>query len=650
MTIAFKRWFKRYKRCVNQGAYLMKYGFILLFLFCVISNTYASTDCLQKPSCEELGYVQTRKQCTCFEKDVLPCPFNIKDDNTVFCGDLNCKGRCKDTSSLYNGEINTKLYVESWGSRMLAPYAASLFYIGDKGGDFGQGKWWLPSIGEWMDLYGTDVNKMTAAKEKSGATGENIALINSSISALQSKGAAADEWETGGYWSSTLNDSQRTWLFYPETGRRSMEWSFEHGRYMRVVSGVSGLSIVDTKPKIGDVIYLDKTFSSADAYNSFKTPIGIIFAVSDSGKDVKFIGLRNLTFSHYNTLNNFDMDNPYGGASKVTSWRNGGGMVDGVLAWNVSEFIGGFLSACGCPCEFDQCYQQNCVTYNDDCSCKTCVEGYELGSGQCVLGNCQELCLDAKELYDGYGVTYLNVEKIGKNALVPYAASQFYVGKKRGDFGQGKWYIPAIGEWADIYGANKVKMTSFTQGMVGNNISWINNSLSILQAADSEIAQPFDLDKSTPSHLYFTTYDGSNYIKLINLKWGENPQLWKHETAYIRVALIVQNVPQLAEFPKIGDVMYTDKSYGSADNYDGSRTPAGIVFAVSEDGKTVKIIGLRDLTFSSTDKADNFDPENPYGNTTQKIRWALAPYQRITQINEIVPPLQKSGRCSCEFE
>ena len=54
-----------------------------------------------------------------------------------------------------------------------------------------------------------------------------------------------------------------------------------------------------------------------------------------------------------------------------------------------------------------------------------------MGSGQCVLGNCQELCLDAKELYDGYGVTYLNVEKSVKMLLCPMPQANFMSGRRQ---------------------------------------------------------------------------------------------------------------------------------------------------------------------------------------------------------------------------
>ena len=62
--------------------------------------------------------------------------------------------------------------------------------------------------------------------------------------------------------------------------------------------------------------------------------------------------------------------------------------------------------------------------------------------------------------------------------------------------------------------------------------------------------------------------------------------------------------------------MYSDLTYGSADDYDGSKTAVGIVAWVSEDGKSAKIVNLKDLTFSSAASTDNFNPDNPYNGTS----------------------------------
>lgn len=64
--------------------------------------------------------------------------------------------------------------------------------------------------------------------------------------------------------------------------------------------------------------------------------------------------------------------------------------------------------------------------------------------------------------------------------------------------------------------------------------------------------------------------------------------------------------------------MYDDKSWGSADDYSAAaaagKTAVGVVTEVLDDG-SVKIMNLKDLTFSSLTAVGNFDPDNPYGGS-----------------------------------
>ena len=66
--------------------------------------------------------------------------------------------------------------------------------------------------------------------------------------------------------------------------------------------------------------------------------------------------------------------------------------------------------------------------------------------------------------------------------------------------------------------------------------------------------------------------------------------------------------------PQIGDVVYSDKSWGKAEDYDGSKTAVGIITSVETDG-SVKIVNLKDLRFSSISSTGNFDADNPYSGS-----------------------------------
>ena len=49
----------------------------------------------------------------------------------------------------------------------------------------------------------------------------------------------------------------------------------------------------------------------------------------------------------------------------------------------------------------------------------------------------------------------------------------------------------------------------------------------------------------------------------------------------------------------------------------------GVVAIVSEDGRDVTIINLKDLTFSSMNSVFSFNSENPYGGVTNFIMWCI---------------------------
>ena len=83
----------------------------------------------------------------------------------------------------------------------------------------GQGKWYLPAIGELMDLYGCDRSKITSLWGKSGATGEIITIVNSTLKALKERNVDAEEL-TNMYWSSTEYNSEKAWRINITDGDR----------------------------------------------------------------------------------------------------------------------------------------------------------------------------------------------------------------------------------------------------------------------------------------------------------------------------------------------------------------------------------------------------------------------------------------------
>ena len=109
-----------------------------------------------------------------------------------------------DDASLYAGEAYTKAIVNQIGADGLAATAANQFYVGSKTGDFGQGKWYLPAIGELMEMYGTDTSAITGDFfGTTGADGDNMQLINNALGTLAAKDSSVASRMSGYYWSSS---------------------------------------------------------------------------------------------------------------------------------------------------------------------------------------------------------------------------------------------------------------------------------------------------------------------------------------------------------------------------------------------------------------------------------------------------------------
>ena len=220
-------------------------------------------------------------------------------------------------------------------------------------------------------------------------------------------------------------------------------------------------------------------------------------------------------------------------------------------------------------------------------------------------------------LFDGRANTQAMLDQIGADALAATACNQFYapgVDKDDANFGQGQWYLPAIGELMEMYGVDATNITSGsgTTGMNGNNKTAINDALTTLKSLGVNCA--------TLGTYYWSSSEYSNNSSWkLNVGNGHRNANDKNGLNYIRCFQLLENCfnpNNAASAPQIGDVMYSDLSYGSADDYDGSKTAVGIVTWVSEDGKSAKIINLKDLRFSSSDTTGNFNPDNPYNGTS----------------------------------
>ncbi len=228
-------------------------------------------------------------------------------------------------------------------------------------------------------------------------------------------------------------------------------------------------------------------------------------------------------------------------------------------------------------------------------------------------------------LYAGKYNTETIVNQIGADGLAAMATHEFYAPGVAADdetFGQGKWHLASLGELFDIYGYDKsqISITNRTQGAIGDNKATINDALRTLKSKGADAAE-------LTNSWYWASSENDNHLSLnINMANGGWAYGSKKGAPSVRSSLFLEDVynplsgAQAA--PQLGDIMYADKTWGKAADYDGSKTAVGVITNVSADGRDVTIINLKNLTFSSQDQAGNFNPATPYTGSQLYSSWA----------------------------
>ena len=85
----------------------------------------------------------------------------------------------------------------------------------------GVGNWYLPTLGELMDLYGYDYSSLGECKSSTGAKGGTKNTVNVTLTALKNKGVTAEALTGFYYWSSTEYNSSSSWNFGMGDGSRT---------------------------------------------------------------------------------------------------------------------------------------------------------------------------------------------------------------------------------------------------------------------------------------------------------------------------------------------------------------------------------------------------------------------------------------------
>ncbi len=244
-------------------------------------------------------------------------------------------------ADLFDGQTNTETIINTdtsigLGSTASAANAANQFYapVKDADGnivvgaladndDFGVGTWYLPSIGEWMELRGYSAEDVSGT----GKTGvvdyadSDMKKVNTTLSKM---GSDAAVFNTGrAYWSSSELSDGKAWGFGYESGNRissNKSNYFSVRCFNQVENCFDPLDDNKIEPEIGDIMYVDadgnKSWGKYDTYNTdklSKTAVGVVCDVNSSDGSVKIINLKDLRFDTSNyTINTADPYNTKG--------------------------------------------------------------------------------------------------------------------------------------------------------------------------------------------------------------------------------------------------------------------------------------------------------------------------------------------------
>ena len=551
---------------------------------------------------------------------------------------------CHHISDIFNGRSNTQKMIDGWGDVALAAQAANKFYVGSSNDAyFGAGKWYLPAIGELMDLYGWDWNTAynmitTGNGQYEGepdGTGTTLTAVNNALNSLGSTKAAkitfgADR-NTTHYFSSSLS----SWSRVSANSIQYYSEALGQGEVISKVSTTNGKIRVSTflenvftnnatKPQVGNIMYSDLTYGGV---NSNKTAVGVVYWVSSDGNSARVINLKDLKFSNASQAEGFNPSTPYTGS--IAYYRvvpnNSVGLIDNMLYLNqkISSSYGwktgvGLLDRIG-TCK---CNSSWVICPNDDGVGEACSEDGRKKFASCNSTTSQQ-CSGIGVLHNGYDNTQAIVNQLGNKALAAYATTQFYapgVSANDSNFGQGKWYLPAIGEAIDMQGMNWDAMISLytnADGMCNvdlssnnldtSNATTIKNSLTA--AGGSAVSSLVTSSESNKDHVLKTE------------RYGIQGSYSKTGTSfYVRPTTLLEGAfADETTKPQIGDIMYSDLTYGS--EYDNTKTAVGVVYWVSSDGNSARVMALKNLTFTSNNQVGNFNPANPFGNT-KPTRWS----------------------------
>ena len=536
---------------------------------------------------------------------------------------------CIINQSLFDGSANTDAIISQLGSSGVAAYAARQYYPSAVSIDdplFGRGKWYLPSIGEWLEAFGSD-KFASSLNSNMKYRSQYKALIQDAIQSIQQEGVDA-EFPSGLYWSSSEAEEGKAWMY------KSSNTSYQATSKQTDLGYVRPFMLLKNEycylPKNIDtfqgqlnfdlIMPGDMVFSDGSILDGFRTstitegiihgvlmgnevlngivPVGVVVDVSEDLGSLKVMALKDTSISS--------------------------------VIWGTANAISGIENYDNSSLEQIFSNMKNDKKAHTFC-------------GSCTTDPIPSRpCKNDNRLYNGIANTNAMLSQWGEKAEAARATRQYYViAEDDPTFGQGKWYLPAIGELLEALEVNYYEETwnHAEEGMLATPLTEAirNGKLNKVLAEISGDAIELEFKECIWSS---SAYDSvENFTTKSNVAMISTPLSGSGTTSYyvsrptygsqckVRAFLLLENEfcplvysDQGIEVAKIGDIMFSDKSLERIDwdalsqwrvKYNGlissGKVPVGVVAGISDDGSSIKIINLRNISEEGKSKYKIWD-------------------------------------------
>ena len=135
------------------------------------------------------------------------------------------------------GQENTEIISKAQNNNLKYPAPAAKAFYPREGlqndPKVGAGKWYLPTLGELMDLYGYNYQSLGSCESMEGATGTTRTIVNATLQALKSKSVTTGALTENYYWSSLTYNDIYAWKLWMKNGYRYHDEKYSY-YYVRV--------------------------------------------------------------------------------------------------------------------------------------------------------------------------------------------------------------------------------------------------------------------------------------------------------------------------------------------------------------------------------------------------------------------------------